>query len=405
MERTAWSKVCALSDARPIKILADQLEHVDWEGFHFYDLIFPLFVFLMGTSAVFSLERLVERAGRGQAYRRIFTRSLILYLLGLFYYGGLSRDGGPEMFRYVGVLQRIAICYFFAGIVVMNFRWRGIAGVCAALLIGYCLLMTFVPVPEYGAGVFEPGKNLAHYIDKIALPGYKWDGNWDPEGLLSTIPAIGTALLGALAGIILRNDDWGPWKKVGVLALLGIACLAGGWVWSYQFPIIKKLWTSSYVLFAGGWSYLLLALFYAVIDIAKFQIWARPFVWIGTNSITIYMLANLLNFHSLVRRVVHDDVVQAMGAYGPLVVSLLALGLALLICQQLYKRRIFVARLSATSFSLREKVAGGPMRTVHLIPLAEGAAETSRLGCDSLSSQLRQQPPIVARGKHDFLTW
>ena len=265
-----------------------------------------------------------------------------MYLLGLFYYGGLSRDGGPEMFRYVGVLQRIAICYLFAGLVVLNFRWRGIAIVCAGILIGYWLIMAFVPVPEYGAGIYEPGKNLAHYVDKIALPGYKWDGDWDPEGLLSTIPAIGTALLGVLAGIILRDASWPPLKKVGVLILLGLACLAGGWLWSFQFPIIKKLWTSSYVLFAGGWSYLLLALFYAVIDVGRFQIWARPFVWIGTNSITIYMLANLLGFRGLVGRVLHDDTIQAMGAYGPLVASLLSLSLALLVCQQLYKRGIFL---------------------------------------------------------------
>ncbi len=331
-----------LTDAAPVQLVADQLEHVSWEGFHFYDLIFPLFVFLMGTSAVFSLQRLVEREGRGGAYRRLITRSLLLYGLGLVYYGGHSRDGGPEMFRYVGVLQRIAICYFGAGLVVLNFRGRGIVTITAIVLVGYCLLMTWVPVPGYGAGVFEEGKNLANYVDSVALPGYKWDGDWDPEGLLSTIPAVASALLGAWAGLVLRRDDWSPMKKVGGLVLLGVVCLAGGWLWSPQFPIIKKLWTSSYVLWAGGWSFLLLAVFYLIIDVANWRRWSLPFVWIGTNCITIYMLANLLNFRDLVGRVLHDDTVAALGQFGPLVVSLLSLGLALLVCQQLYRRKIFL---------------------------------------------------------------
>jgi predicted acyltransferase len=331
-----------VSSSGPVQRLADQLEHVEWEGFHFYDLIFPLFVFLVGVSAVYSLVRIQQREGTARAYRRLVTRSVILYLLGLFYYGGLSRDGGPEMFRFVGVLQRIATCYLAAGLIVLNFRWRGVALICTGLLVGYWLLMTFVPVPQYGAGVLEPGRNLAHFVDSVALPGYKWDGDWDPEGLLSTLPAIGSALLGVLAGMTLRYEGWTPARKLALFVVLGLGCLAAGWLWSFQFPIIKKLWTSSYVLVAGGWSYLLLALFYGIIDIAGYQLWARPFVWIGTNCITIYLLANLLNFPSMVRRVLHDGTLQALGNFAPLLVSILSLGLALLICQQLYQRRVFI---------------------------------------------------------------
>lgn len=331
-----------VSHSRPVQVLADQLEHVGWEGFHFYDLIFPLFVFLMGTSAVYSLEKIVQQSGRSAAYRRLFTRSLLLYLFGLFYYGGLSRGGGPEMFRYVGVLQRIAVCYFVAGLIVLNFRWRGILAWCAGLLVAYWLALTFVTVSEYGAGNFEEGKNLTNYIDSVALPGYKWDGDWDPEGLLSHIPAIGTALLGALAGAVLRRDGWGSMKKVGLLAAVGLVCLLSGYLWGLQFPIIKKIWTSSYVLVAGGWSYLLLAFFYLIVDVVGFGIWTHPFVWIGTNCITIYMLANIIDFRGLLERVIHAETVTAMGNYGPLVMSLLSLAIAILICQQLYKRKIFL---------------------------------------------------------------
>ena len=164
-----------------VSTLSRQLTHVNWEGCHFYDIIFPLFVFLMGASTVGSLRNTVAREGRGAAYRRVLLRAIILYLLGLFYYGGLSRDGGPEMFRYMGVLQRIAICYLAGGVLFLNFRFRGLLVSCAGLLIGYWILMTFVPLSEHGAGNYEEGKNLANYLDQHYLPGYKLDGNgnWD----------------------------------------------------------------------------------------------------------------------------------------------------------------------------------------------------------------------------------
>ena len=331
-----------LSESRWVHTLTDQLEHVAWEGFHFYDLIFPLFVFLMGAVAELSLRRQVEREGRGAAYRRLVRRTLLLYALGLFYYGGLSQDGGPEMFRWVGVLQRIAICYFFAGLVVLHASWRGLLSWLIVLLVGYGALLTLVPVPGYGAGVFEEGKNLANYIDQRFLPGFKWDGQWDPEGLLSTLGAIATALLGVIAGRLLQGERWSPWQKLGLLATVGLACLGLGWMWSLQLPVIKKIWTSSYVLVAGGWSFLLLSAFYLVIDVAHWQRWARPFVWIGMNCITIYMLANLVDFRDLVRRVIHHGTMDALAPYGQLIVSLLALLLAVGICYELYRHRIFL---------------------------------------------------------------
>jgi predicted acyltransferase len=331
------------SDAPLVVLLADQLEHVPWAGFHFYDLIFPLFVFLMGTSTVFSLSKILGQEGPRAAHWRVFRRFAILYVLGLLYHGGMSRDGGPEMFRYLGVLHRIAICYLFGGLLFIHLRTRGLLIACVLLLVGYWALMTFVPVPGHGAGVYDEGKNLANYIDTHYLPGYKWDGDWDPEGILSTLPAIASGLLGIFAGLLMRREDLTALQKVGYLAALGVVCLALGALWGMQFPIIKKVWTSSFVLFAGGWSYLLLALFYLVIDVWHVRTWSRPFVWIGMNCITIYMLSNLVGgFSRIVRRAIHPPLEAAMAPWGSLVVAVLALGLAVLICWYLYRRRIFL---------------------------------------------------------------
>ena len=337
-------------DPQRLELIADQLTHVAWEGFHFWDLIFPLFVFLMGTSAVFSLTKVITQRGKVAAYRRVLFRSLALYVLGLIYYGG---RGDPESFRYVGVLQRIAICYLFGGLLFIHFRFRGLLAISAVLLGGYWAAMTFIDVPEHGRGNFQEGMNLANYIDKHYLPGYKWDGDWDPEGLLSTLPAIATGLLGMLAGLIIQNENSAAWKKLFYLLVLGGVCLAGGHFWGMHFPIIKKLWTSSYVLLAGGWSFLLLAVFYLVIDVWKIRFWAQPFVWIGTNCITIYMLQNFVGgFSSLVyraspawtiaQRVIPAQVVDQIEPYGPLTVSVLGLLFAMLLCRSLYRQGAFL---------------------------------------------------------------
>lgn len=332
----------SVSDGGFVSFLADQLEHVAWEGCRFYDIIFPLFVFLMGASTVFSLRKIVNRDGIAAAYRRVIWRAVVLYCLGLLYYGGLSRDGGPETFRYVGVLQRIAICYLAGGILFLNLRFRGLLLACAGLLIGYWALLTFVPVPGHGAGNFAEGKNLANYFDQQYLLGYKWRGDWDPEGLLSNLTAIATGLLGVFAGLLLYRSDLTKRQKVVYLAAAGCGCLLVGWLWGQQFPIIKRIWTSSYVLWTGGWSYLLLALFYLVIDVWNLRRWAQPFIWIGMNPITIYMLANLVGFSSLVRRVVHQQYFDAIQPWGDLLLALLSLLLAIGICYVLYRKRIFI---------------------------------------------------------------
>ena len=233
--------------------LGRQLTHVAWEGFRFYDLIFPLFIFITGVTSVFALARLVEREGIRSAQLRVLRRALLLYGLGLIYYGGIGVHWAD--IRFVGVLQRIAVCYLAASLLFLNFNSRGLLVACGALFIGYWALMTFVPVPGIGAGSFAPDANLANWIDAHYLPGRLWDKTRDPEGLLSTLPAIGTCLLGVFAGLLLKNERLVSVQKTAWLIGIGIALLATGYLWGLQFPVIKAIWTSSFALVAGGYSF------------------------------------------------------------------------------------------------------------------------------------------------------
>jgi predicted acyltransferase len=361
--------------ANPIlRALGGQLEHKEWEGFAFYDLIFPLFVFLVGVSIVFSLTRTIQQEGLPAAHWRIFRRAALLYIIALLYSGGVTSEW-PNI-RLLGVLNRIALCYFFAALIFCHFRWRGMAAICAGLLVGYWALMTFVPFPDVRTvdasgrlisesmtatntaqlnfastnrlrGTFEPGLNLANYLDQKYLPGKKWDKTWDPEGLLSTLPAIATCLLGVFAGLLLRDTRVPAQQKVYWLIGAGVFGVAAGWLWSLQFPVIKKIWTSSYVLVAGGYSAMLLGVFHQVIEIWDRRTWAQPFVWIGANSITIYLVNNLMDFERVARRFAGGDVKKFLDAtitkgVGDLLIAFIAVTLAILLAGFLYRRKIFL---------------------------------------------------------------
>lgn len=337
----------ALAQIAPVGVvglLSTQLNHVAWEGFRCYDLIFPLFVFMVGVSLVFSLTKLQEREGRSAAVRRVIRRTVILYLLGIFYYGGWAK--GWEDIRLLGVLQRIALCYGAAALLFLYFRPRGLVVWCVGLLLGYWALMALVPVPGVGAGHYEEGRNLANWIDAHYLPWRKWDGDHDPEGLLSTLPAIATCLLGVFAGILFKNPRIAPSRKVAWLVGAGIAAVAVGALWGLEFPIIKKIWTSSYVLVAGGCSALLLALFYWVIDLRGWRRWAQPFVWIGLNPLGIYLLSNILPFDEVAARVLGGPVEEwfnhLAAGLGEVVVSVAGILLAVGVCWFFHRRRIYV---------------------------------------------------------------
>jgi predicted acyltransferase len=329
-----------ISNSGFIGFLNYELTHRPWEGFAFEDLIFPLFVFIVGVSLVFSLTKSIERDGKAATCKKIVRRAVLLYLIGISYYGGISK--GIDQIRLGGVLQRISICYLAAGLLFLAFRPQGLVAICIALLVGYWALMTFVPVPDVGPGNFAEGKNLANYVDSQYLPFRKWKGDHDPEGLLSTLPAIASCLLGVFAGLLLKSKNISDYKKVLALVLAGITGVLCGFLWGKQFPIIKNIWTSSFVLVAGGYSCILLGFFYLIIDIWKYRQWATPFLWIGANPITLYLAWNLVDFHALANRLVGGPIKSSLGSYGPLLTASVAMGLVLLLARLLFKRKIFL---------------------------------------------------------------
>jgi predicted acyltransferase len=329
----------------------DQLEHVEWAGFHFYDLIFPLFLFLVGVVLPFSLGKLQARGEpRWRIYWRIARRTVLLFALGLLYNHFLQLDfyRPPLGFdfstvRIAGVLQRIAVCYGIAALVVVHTGPRTQAALTALVLLGYWALLALVAAPGSAAGDYSRYGNLAGYVDAHYLPGKiveAYYGYGDNEGLLSTIPAVGTTLLGALAGHWLRSDRSGARKVLGLAAAGGV-CLLLGWVWGFWFPIIKNIWTSSFVLFAGGWSLLLLALFYGIIDVLRFRAWAFFFVVIGANAITIYLLPHVIDFGHAAHFFV-GGVERHAGTFEPVVAALGVLAVEWLLLLYLYRKRLFL---------------------------------------------------------------
>jgi len=327
------------------QFLGRQLHHVAWEGLTFYDFIFPLFIFITGVSIVFSLSRLVEREGLGPAHFRVLRRSLLLYGLGLIYYGGISQHWAD--IRYVGVLQRISLCYLFASLLFLNLNLRGMLAAFVALLAGYWALMTFVPVPGIGAGSFAPDANLANWLDAHYLPGRLWDVTRDPEGMLSTLPAIGTCLIGVFAGLLLKNERIAAQRKSLWLIGAGIMLVAAGHLWGLQFPVIKAIWTSSFVLVAGGYSLLLLGVWHQIIDVWGIRGWSTIFVWIGANAITLYFLNGLSGFEPFAKRFMGGDLSALIDRFttphtGLFLGHVLGLAFAIALAGFFYRRKIFL---------------------------------------------------------------
>ena len=277
-----------------------QLKHVDWNGFQAYDLIFPLFLFMAGVSTPYSLTRRLTEGARGEVIRKVILRGLILVLLGIIYNNGLQWKGLENM-RLGSVLGRIGLAGMFAQLIfVFNYEtpkrlWAWLAGI----LLGYWAMLSFGHAPGFAPGDLTMEGNFASYVDRLLLPGKLHKGIHDPEGLLAVLPAIGNALLGILAGLWLRRsaEEVSGDRKAAGLAIAGIVLLAVGGLWSFVFPLNKNLWTSSFVLWTCGWSSLLLASFYWLIDVRG---WARGFgaffAVIGMNSVLIYMSGKFLNF-------------------------------------------------------------------------------------------------------------
>jgi len=323
------------------KYLDPEMHHTKWIGFTFYDFIFPLFVFIVGMSVVFSLKKFVEKNDFKAAYKRIFKRFVILFVLGIIYNGGLSH--GLSNMRTFGVLQRLALTYLFAGIFYLHFNLKTLIGIVITILIGYWALLNFVPSPITGTTTLEYGKNLVNWFDQQYAPFRMYKTLSEPEGILSTIPAIASSLLGVFTSLLLLNKNIEPKKKAYYFLGGGLILVILGYLWGMQFPIIKKLWTSSYVLVTGGYSVMLFGFFYLILDVYKVQKWSLPFVWIGMNPITIYMFVNLVNVRGIAQRFIGDSNSTFLStSIYDLVLMAIVITINLILLRFLFTRKIFI---------------------------------------------------------------
>lgn len=278
-----------------------QLRHAEWHGCTFTDLIFPFFLFIVGVAISYSLTKRKAQGGSMKSlYLNIFRRSVILFLLGMILAGfpfGLMLDHqfSWATIRIPGVLQRIAVVYLVASILFLTTNTKAQYWITGAILIGYTALMSLVPVPGVGYANYEPTTNLAAYIDQLLLGSHLWSVSkvWDPEGILSTLPAIATAMLGIFTGNLLRSEKDAATKTVWMYVWGSVLMLAG-WIWSFWFPLNKNIWTSSYVLYTGGLALFFLAFCYWFIDIKKVTWWIKPFHVYGMNAITVFFLSGIV---------------------------------------------------------------------------------------------------------------
>jgi predicted acyltransferase len=281
------------------------LQHARWHGWTPTDLVFPFFLFIVGVAIVLALKRRVDAgAPLRPLHLKILRRSLILFGLGLllagFPFGLLGSRSLTELlavWRIPGVLQRIAVCYLVVSLLVLHCRVRTLKLVAVALLVGYWALMTLVPVPGQGApDIDQPGGHLSAWLDRAVFGDHVWEhaGVYDPEGLLSTLPAIATTLFGVFAGLLLAAT-MEPLERVARLFSTGALLAAAGFVWGWFFPINKPIWTSSYAVFTAGLAFSTLALCYWWVDLKGERTLTRFFVIYGVNAIAVYVGSGALS--------------------------------------------------------------------------------------------------------------
>ncbi|HWW41283.1 DUF5009 domain-containing protein [Pedobacter sp.] len=278
------------------------LEHASWNGCTPTDLIFPFFLFIVGVSIAYAMgSKKADPALHNQTILKAFKRALILFGLGLFL--SLYPKVFTEPFeafktvRIPGVLQRIALVFFFSSVIFLKNSERSIFKILIGLLVVYWALLTFVPVPHVGYPNLEKETNLGAWLDRSLLTeAHLWKSakTWDPEGILSTVPSIASGLFGVLVGIYLKRKDLEAATKIAWLFSTGFAAIAMGLLWDLEFPINKSLWTSSYVLYAGGLATVILSLSYWIIDVQKYTRFTTPFVVYGVNAITVFFLSGLI---------------------------------------------------------------------------------------------------------------
>jgi predicted acyltransferase len=333
--------LAANSHNRFMQILGGQFEHVVWDGCRLYDLIFPVFLFIIGASIPFSLSKRIHRGeSKASIYAHIFKRVAVLVLLGAVINGNLLSWNIHQFTASYSVLMVLALGYMVASIILLNLDLRGQIIATIALIVVYWALMDYVPVPGHVVGVYQPGRNLGDWLNNFVLG--RLQGPWHNGWILQSMTNGATAMLGVFAAHLLRSKK-SPRQKLLWLLALGVACLVAGWVWGLWFPIIKRRWTSTYVLWAGGWSYLALALFYWIIDVRGHRKWAFPFIVIGMNAIAAYMAWGVFgrSFRMMADRLV-GGLQQYMGGWCDALGWFVAMSILWLGLYCLYRTRTYI---------------------------------------------------------------
>lgn len=323
--------------------LFDQMDHARWHGLHMYDLVFPTFLFIAGISWPFSYDNKVSKGlSRKQIYLNIAKRFAVLFLLGLVYNRLLLNWNFLEL-RYYGVLARIGFCWAISCILYMHLGRKTREIIAVSLLVGYYLLLRFVPVP--GAENLDPFSlegNLPGYVDRCIRYNEHYHEFFDPEGLLSNIPAIVTAMLGVFTGELIRDAKLSENGKVVRMAASVAVMIGLGLIWSKWFPINKSLWTSSFVLVAGGIALGMFCLLYYIIDVKGWKKWAFPFKVVGMNSITIYLAMEIIPFGVITNNIFGGLSDLCPAQWQPLIYATGYTLICWLCLYFLYKKNIFL---------------------------------------------------------------
>ncbi len=323
-----------------------QLEHASWIGLTFADFIFPSFIFIVGVSAVLSISNQMEQGKtRKEVGLRVLWRTAKIFLIGI----GLKilPTFTFERIELPGVLQRIALVFLACGFLFLYTGWRTQVAVAAGILIGYFLLLILVTVPGFGAGVLEPGKNLANWLDGVIIPHSLLNKKgYDSEGFLSTFPAIASGIGGLLAGRILKSGKEVR-QKVTILTITGILLVLAGTFWGWTFPVIKKIWTSSFALITSGWAFITFAFLIWLIDQKKVTWGTKPWIVFGSNAIAIYVLADVFETIFVKSGLREGSYTRLVGlgvnaSAASLIWAIFSVGVCFIAAHQLYSRRIFI---------------------------------------------------------------
>lgn len=338
--------------AENFPLLRQAFTHADWEGFTPWDLIMPLFIFMSGASIPFALNRYRNGVNRGEFARRLTKRILLLWLLGMVVQGNLLALDPTCIYPYTNTLQAIAAGYLIAALLFVSTRIRTQIIAAALLILGYWGAMEFITIDGYGNGDYTPTGNLAEWMDRTVLGHFRDAATLDESGnpvfapwyhytwILSTLTFGATALTGTFAGSIARTS-WSGIRKVITYAAFGIGMTALGWIWDTEMPVIKTIWTSSMVLVSSGYCFLLMALFYLIFDVCHLRFGLNFLRVYGMNSITAYVLSEVVNFRGIAHSVLHG-LEQYVGDYYAFILTLSQVAIIYLILRTMYKHGIFV---------------------------------------------------------------